>query len=235
MIRSDSQLALELGHSPALSRADFVVGAGNRHALAVIEAWPDWPEQPVLLTGPEGAGKTHLARIWAELSGADTIAAADLAEEDVSGDGRPLVVENIDRAGEHEADLFHLLNRARERAVPILLTARDDAIAAHTKLPDLASRLRAARPVRLLPPDDAFLTQVLVKLFSDRQLFVSQSLLEYLLRRMERTFAAASLLVAKMDDAALASGRPLNRQLAATVLTDLQGSEPGVMDATEAK
>jgi chromosomal replication initiation ATPase DnaA len=237
MIRPESQLPLGLGHSPALSRADFVVGACNKDALAAIETWPDWPDVPVLLTGPEGSGKTHLVRIWAERSGAETFAAAglDAHQWNTPTGERPLAVEDVDRAEGQETALFHLLNRARERCIPVLLTARDEAIARHVALPDLASRLRAARPARLLPPDDAFLRQVLVKLFADRQLFVTPALLEYLVRRMERTFAAAALLVASMDEAALAHGKPLTRQLAAAVLADLYGDDADPPGVTEAK
>jgi chromosomal replication initiation ATPase DnaA len=102
-------------------------------------------------------------------------------------------------------------------------------------LPDLASRLRAARPVRLLPPDDAFLRQVLVKLFADRQLFVSPPLLEYLERRMERSFAAAAALVRRMDEAALARGKPLSRQLAAEILAEFVAGDDETPDRSEAK
>ncbi len=231
MMPPRGQLPLGLGHAPALSRADFVVGACNYQALAAIEAWPDWPDLPVLLSGPEGAGKTHLASIWAAQSGAAIIPAVDIAGgEQASAGDAALVVEDIDR-GADETALFHLLNRAREHGQAVLLTARNEAVPSEVVLPDLASRLRAARPLHLLPPDDAFLRQVLVKLFSDRQLIVSAALLEYLLRRMERSFAAASDLVAGMDEAALASGKPLSRQLAAAVLADLYGGEQGDAEA----
>lgn len=216
------QLALGLSHPPALSRGDFVVGACNRDALATIDAWPDWPPGGVLLTGPEGSGKTHLVQIWAEASGGVSLPASELGEDaDDLTDGRPVAVEDIDRAPGRERELFHLLNRVREQGSTVLLTARDPDIAADIVLPDLASRIRAARPARLLPPDDEFLRRVLVKLLGDRQLFAPEPLLDFLVTRMERTFAAASLLVARLDEAALATGRSLSRQLAATVVAEL--------------
>jgi len=201
-----------------MGRDDFVEGDCNRDALAAVTAWPDWPQGPTLLVGPEGSGKSHLVGIWGELSGAAILQAANVTEADCSpGASRcPIAIEGIERAP--EITLFHLLNRAREYGVPVLLTTRDERIAENIGLVDLGSRLRAARPLRIMPPDDGFLRRVLAKLFSDRQLAVLPHLLEYLVRRMDRTYVAAAELVARMDEMALSKGIALNRQLAAAAL-----------------
>lgn len=236
MSPAGDQLALGLGHPPALGRVDFVAGACNRDALALIDAWPEWPQEPVLLSGPEGSGKTHLVQIWSDASGASIKQATSLrTEAEAIEPGHPLAVEDIDRAWHRETALFHLLNRAREAGSPLLLTSRDPAIASRCGLPDLASRLRAARPVSLDPPDDAFLTRVLVKLFSDRQLTVSAATLEFIVRRMERTYAAAARIVARMDEWALATGKPLGRGLAGAVLATTGADNDEFDPVSEAK
>lgn len=218
MSPSEAQLPLGLGHHPAMGRDDFVEGDCNRDAFAAVVAWPDWPQVPTLLVGPEGSGKSHLVGVWAELSRAAILQASNITEVDCSPGayGRPIAIEDVEHAP--ETTLFHLLNRAREYSVPVLLTTRDQRIAETIGLVDLGSRLRAARPLRIMPPDDGFLQKVLAKLFSDRQLTVVPHLLEYLVRRMERTYAAAAELVARMDEMALSKGIALNRQLAAAAL-----------------
>src|SRR5712692_5469365 len=68
------QLALALDHAESFAREDFLSGPSNAVALALIDAWPGWPHRTVMLTGPEGSGKSHLAAIWAQAAGARLIA-----------------------------------------------------------------------------------------------------------------------------------------------------------------
>jgi chromosomal replication initiation ATPase DnaA len=214
------QLALDWPHRPALTRADFVVGAANEAAIAMIDAFPRWPNRVAVLVGPPGSGKTHLASIWREASGAREIAARDLGRADLGSllATGAVLVEGIDADEVSPTALFHLLNLVREREAFALLTSRIAPAALDFPLADLRSRLRAAVPVELEAPDDALLTQVVAKLFADRQLPVDAGLIDYLGRRMERSLEAANRIVAALDAEALAAGRPVTRQLAAQVL-----------------
>lgn len=220
------QLALELPHSPALSAADFVIGDTNAAAAAMIERYPAWPNRVALLVGPTGSGKTHLAAVWRERSGAslvrgDALGTADLPALVLSG---AVAVEDIDAAAVDETALFHLLNLVRETGGFALLTSRVAASDLAFGLPDLRSRLRAAFPVLLAEPDDALLAKIVVKLFADRQLPVDAGLVAFLARRMERSFDFAARLVAALDAESLATGRPLTRALATRVLAGLAGA-----------
>ncbi len=214
------QLNLALGHRESFDRADFLCGPSNETALALIDRWTDWPARSIALIGPEGSGKSHLAAIWAKAAGArviagSTIRAASVPEALSAG---ALAIEDADRSEFEEAALFHLLNLAREQSAHVLITARKTPASWPMRLPDLASRLRALAVVTLDPPDDALLAAVLVKLFADRQLAVDERLIEFLLRRIERSFAAARAAVAELDREAMRLKRPVNRALAAEIL-----------------
>ncbi len=223
------QLALELPHRPALTRADFVVGAANESAMAMVDAFPQWPNRVAVLIGPAGSGKTHLAAVWREASGAAEIAARDLGAADLGSllASGAVLVEDIHSDGVDATALFHLINLVREREAFALLTSRVAPAELDVALPDLRSRLRAAVPVELAAPDDALLAHVIVKLFADRQLPVDAGLVDYLGRRMERSLGAANRIVAELDAAALAAGRPVTRQLAAQVLGRHDADEAG--------
>ncbi len=210
------QIPLDLGHRPAHGRADFLVVPSNENAVAWIDRWPDWPAPALILHGPAASGKTHLAAVWEQRVGAAFIDMNDFAAQDgdeLSRRGPHLVLDHIDPwIGDRAAEtlLFHLYNILREEKRTLLLTMRMSPARAPFILPDLASRLRAASAAEIQPPDDVLLSAVLVKLFADRQLEISHDVLNYILPRMERSFAAARDLVSAADTLALAEKKPVS-------------------------
>ena len=214
------QLALALDHVESFAREDFLGGPSNAPALKLIDSWPDWPSRVVALVGPEGSGKSHLAAIWAGASGARFLAARSLGETNLPASlaTGALVVEDADERDFDERALFHLLNLAREDSAFLLLTARTLPAGWRLEIRDLASRLKALPVVAMAPPDDELLRAVLVKLFSDRQLTVDESLIGYVAARIERSFAGARAVVAQLDEEAMQRGRPLTRAFAAEIL-----------------
>ena len=217
------QLALALCHAENFAREDFLSGPSNAVALALVDAWPDWSHRTVMLTGPEGSGKSHLAAMWAQAAGARLIAARAVEEASVPAAlaTGALVVEDVAAGSFEEKALFHLLNLAREQDAFVMLTARTPP--ATFAIADLTSRLKALPVVAIAPPDDGLLRAVLLKLFSDRQLAVDEALLGYVGTRIERSFAAARAVVALLDAEAMRRKRPLTRALAAEIL---RTSEP---------
>jgi chromosomal replication initiation ATPase DnaA len=216
------QLALDLGHAENFAREDFLEGPSNVAALATIERWPDWPNPVLALIGPEDAGKSHLAAIWANDSGARFLSGRALRDADLPtalATGA-LVVEDLASGEFDERSLFHLLNLAREEDAFMLLTARDAPAGWTATVPDLASRLRAIPVLTLDAPTDPLLRALLVKLFADRQLQVDENLLSYLTPRLERSFAAAKAAVLRLDREALRLRRPVTRALAAELFRD---------------
>jgi chromosomal replication initiation ATPase DnaA len=214
------QLAFALPHAESLGRDNFLEGPANAAALALIDSWPDWPNRVMLLVGPEGSGKSHLAAIWAEQAGARSTGAYALTAAEVPAAlaTGALVVEDLKPSEFDERALFHLLNLAREEQASVLITARVPPSALAIELRDLRSRLRAIPTVSLLPPDDRLFRALIVKFCADRQLSVDETVVGYLATRIERSFAAARQAVELLDTEALRLGRPVTRALAAELL-----------------
>lgn len=222
------QLTFDLSLPPPThARSDFVPSPGNREALAWIDRWPDWPAPVLALSGPPGCGKTHLGRIWAGRANATVMEAADFEHMNVadltelSTASPAIAIEDADRAREHA--LFHLYNLMRERRGHLLLIAANPPARWSIRLPDLASRLRAAPTVAVAPPDDDLLGSIILKQLADRQLHAGAGVVQYLVSHMERSADAARRVVAALDRRALAERREIDRKLAADVLAELSG------------
>jgi chromosomal replication initiation ATPase DnaA len=227
MPETPKQLAFDLPLDPRFGAEDFLVSPSNEQAYGLIESWPDWPDTILLLVGPRGSGKSHLASIWATNARAWTIDASGITQDKVPHlvSNGALAIEDMDRGERDEAALFHLLNLARERKASLLITCETPPDRWSLRTPDLLSRLRLAPSVSLEAPDDALLKAVLVKLFVDRQLVVDTSVVDYIALRIERSLAKASELVALLDKEALSRGRRVSRAIAAEILGAAQETD----------
>ena len=217
-----TQLVLDLPFSDGDRLEDFLRSPANSKALDAVLAWPDWPAPALLLWGPAGSGRTHLARIWARRSGArffdgNRLGAAPEAMARL-GDARHCVIDDADQVHE-DRTLLHLYNLVANQGGHLLLTANEPLGAWGLTLPDLVSRLRTAWSCEIREPDDALLAALLVKQLQDRQLTVLPGVVAYLARHMERSFAAARRIVRELDRASLRSRRPITLPLARAVLT----------------
>ena len=217
------QLSFDLPAKTALGREDFFVSPSNALAVAMISA-SSWPGNKLVLTGPAGAGKTHLAHVWAGETGGRILNAADLRYEDVPALAQgPIAVEDVPFVAadlEIQKSLFHLHNLTLAEGHTLLMTGRLAPRFWELPLPDLQSRIQGAHHVALDPPDDALLCAVLAKLFVDRQLFPKPDVISYLVKHMDRRFETAAQVVDRLDRIALTESRPITRALAIRVLNE---------------
>lgn len=223
------QLPLDLDHRPGVSRDHLMISRANAEAVALLDRWPDWPSPVVALAGPAGSGKSHIAAIWRQASGADNVDPGALRTDAVEA-GRPILIDAIDTVPLDEDALFHLINTVRASHTHLLMTARRFPAAWGALLPDLVSRLKAATLVEIAEPDDFLLAGVITKLFADRQVEVEPNVVQYLVRRIERSLATAARVVEKLDRAALQQNTRITRSLAADIVNamDLGQGELGL-------
>jgi chromosomal replication initiation ATPase DnaA len=222
MIRPPRQLILDWPHQPSFAREDFLAAPSNQDALRAIDQWPNWAGRMLLLVGPEGAGKSHLASFWARTAKATVVhgESLELPSLEPGAQASALLIEDADRIGLAEDRLFHLVNAALQNSVWTLLTARGAPEAWDLKTPDLLSRLRVAPVIRLEAPDIELTEAVLFKLFSDRQLQVEPYVVAYIALRIERSLGEARRVVDALDREALALGRRVTRAMASELLRE---------------
>ncbi|WP_323771405.1 HdaA/DnaA family protein [Antarctobacter sp.] len=232
MIRETGQLPLPLPTRTALGWQDYFVSPSNALAVAQVENWRNWPTRKLILAGPRGAGKTHLAHIWAQMAGARIVDADALRGADIPALAEgPVCVENVEKIAGSRADeeaLFHLHNLVLASGGVLMITATRPPALWNLSLPDLASRMMGAQLAHISEPDDTLLAALLAKLFADRQIVPAPEVIAYLVRHMPRSYATAARIVAALDAAALAHQRRVSRPMAARVLA--QVVPPGAED-----
>lgn len=216
------QLSFDLPVRPALGRDDFFVSEANAMAVALVENWPNWSSGKLVISGPNGSGKTHLVHVWTNLSGGRIIDAAALLAADIPAlAASPVAVENVHQiAGDAKAQdaLFHLHNLVLAEGNTLLLTGIGAPKHWGLTLPDLASRMQGTMNATLSDPDDMLLSVLLAKLFNDRQLIPTPDTIPYLVKNIDRSYAAARELVEDLDRASLSEKKPITRAFASRFL-----------------
>lgn len=222
-----TQLPLNLEHRPALGGEDFLLAPSNQDAVAWLDKWPNWPTTGLIIHGPAGSGKTHLAQVFLGQSEGKLVKPDEVIEDVVYTFAKApaCILEDADQfigQPETEEALLHLYNALGESKCHLLLTARTPPAHWNIALADLRSRLNAAGTVALSAPDDTLITALLVKQFADRQLKIDEGLIAYLIPRMERSFDAVQRVVDGADKAALAGQQKITKPLLGGVLRDME-------------
>ena len=215
---AQAQLRLPLHGEAPLADKPFVKGAANADAVARLAAPERWPAGALALVGPPGSGKSHLAALWAAREGARAFDAIEPPDAPFDG---PRLLEDADRAlldPQTGEALFHALNAAAQgRGGPLLLTGRPPPAEWPCALPDLRSRLNALPVAALSEPGDALLRALLTGFFRAKSVRPTDDLLDYLVRRIERSALGAAAIVEALDAACRDGGR-LGRSLARELL-----------------
>lgn len=194
-----NQIALPFQWPVADSDEDFLISDANRDAFDHFKSWSTWPVMATLLTGPRKSGRSLLGRIFVRKTG-----------------GRL-----FDDAEDHdEEDIFHAWNDAQARRKPLLIVADSPPPRWQVKLPDLRSRLAATPQIAILPPDDALLHALILKLLGDRGIAALPEIAEFLVPRIERSYVGVLKVIDALDRAVLAHHKRLTVPVAKRALVE---------------
>lgn len=207
------QLRLPLKQETSRRASTLTVSGCNAVAAMALEDWPSEPGSVMALYGPKGCGKSHMAAAWVERVGAIALNGEEASWCDLSQlEGRPVLLEEAD--GADDEALFHLINLIQSTGGALLMVSRDPPASWMTRLPDLRSRLNAIRTIAVEIPDDAVLAAMLKNSFAARNIVPGEGVIEYLVRRIDRSAQSTDTIVDLLD----MYHRPVTRVLARQVL-----------------
>ncbi|MDB2414595.1 DnaA/Hda family protein [Rickettsiales bacterium] len=194
----------------SFSEHDFIVSSCNEDAFNFINSWPNWQTNAALIYGDKASGKTHLANIWQGKNSAKFVNLADIDNLEAIGliteSNDCIILEDIDKAN-NEIALFHLMNHAKEQGCSVLFTASCHPSMMNIRLPDLRSRLHAINCIKLDIPDEFMMKILLTKGFINKQIKISEDVVDFIVTRMERSFVQIKEVVEKIDQSSLEEKR----------------------------
>lgn len=195
---SEQQLFFPFSNTPSYTLADFFVSSSNHEAFECIRKWPNWPSLGMVILGPTGSGKTHLAHIWQQSSGArffdQTIWSSTLENFQVD-QNTPLI---FDEQFPEDTDFFHLLNMLKDSELPFLILKKKPFNQDQIHLKDLRSRLLNIPSVTLHAPNDDLIKAMILKQCADAQIMISDPILNYITTHMDRSYESIARLCKKL-------------------------------------
>ena len=191
------QIALPLDELRPGNSSSLIITESNSQIAAALCDSGNWPGRCAILCGPARSGKSLLARYFT-----------------AQADGE--IIDNADRLSEEH--LFNAWNRAQDSGLPLLLISRFLPSDWEIKLADLRSRLGSALLLQISPPDDELLGQLIQKHMADRGTSISVDVLAYIVRRIERSFAAIEKFARDANAMALAENSAVTMGLVKKLL-----------------
>ena len=198
------QLPLPLSWSFSKDVKDFIVSDCNRYAFGWLEKWPlRIHSQIVCLVGEAGAGKTHLAHIWAEKMEATWFGNVDICYDTISNEFEQIsnkffVLDDADEVKD-ELLLFYLFNTIKSSNSYLLLTAKNYPNTWHLGLEDIRSRLSTVDVVQIHKPNDTAMSLIISKMLFQRGLIASDEVITFIANRIERSYASIAYWVNRID------------------------------------
>ena len=216
-----SQLIFKFPFKTNYIKQDFFVSSSNFEAYKLIESWPNWPDKSINVHGPSGCGKTHLSKILANQMETIFINSKNFNEETVVKNNlfKCLIIDNFDN-DINEKLLYSMLNHLKQIDKYVLINSLKPINHYEIKLKDLKSRLEGFIKIGINLPTDELLKVVILKIFSEKQIKISEKNVEYIIKNIERTYDKILKFTKEIDNLSLSTGKVININLIKKVLND---------------
>ena len=215
----NDQLILKFPSHHAYKREDFYVSPSNQEAYDFINSWPRWIKRIVNIFGPSGSGKSHLASILKNKTSCLQINSNELNEKIFIRykTKETLIIENLDKKISEKL-LFSLWNVALQDNKYLMTTSKKPISSYKFKLKDLESRVKSSLIIGINLPNDDLISVILAKNFSDKQIKVEKKHIDYIIKRIDRSYEKISQFIFTLDKYSLKKGSPFSLKLIKEVL-----------------
>ena len=213
------QLILKFPNTEAYLKEDFYVSESNQKAYDFINSWPKWIKKIVNIFGPSGSGKTHLTSILKKKTTV-LIKQSDQLSDKIFFEFKTkevLIIENL-KNRVSEKLLYSLWNTAAQDNKFLIVTSKKPINQYNFKLPDLKSRISDMIAIGINLPSDDLISVILAKNFSDRQIQVEKKHIDYIIKRIDRSYEKISQFVTTLDKHSLKKGSSFSLKLIKEVL-----------------
>ncbi len=217
---SENQLFIKFENIKDYKKENFFVSTSNLEAFEILNSWPKWIKKFINLYGEKYSGKSHLARIFESKSTCLNISEKDFTEEILIKfkTKQSLIIEDYQN-NISENLLYSLINIVEQENKYLLITSEKPINEFNYKLNDLVSRLNNFLYIKLEAPDDELIYALIVKNFSDRQITIDKKLIDYIIKRIDRSYESIFIFISKVDQLSLQKGKPINLEVIKKVLS----------------
>ena len=213
------QLLLKFPSKQAYLKEDFYVSSSNNEAFKLIESWPKWIKKTVNIFGPQGSGKTHLISMLKNKTSTIDVD-SNQATDQIFSEFKlkeVLIIENL-KENISENLLYTLYNVAQQDNKYFVLTSREPINKFNFKSMDLKSRVNSTTIIGIDLPSDELISVILSKSFSDKQIKVEKKHIDYVIKRIDRSYEKISQFISTIDKYSLKKGSPFSLKLIKEVL-----------------
>ena len=213
------QLVLEFPSQQAYKKEDFYVSPSNHEAYDFVNSWPRWIKRIINIYGPSGSGKTHLASVLKNKTTSLCVNSNELNENIFLEfkTKEALIIEDLDEKIS-EKILFSLWNAASHDNKYFLITSKKPINSYKFKLQDLISRVNSCLTIGIDLPSDDLISVILAKNFSDKQIKVQKKHIDYIIKRIDRSYEKISQFILVLDKYSIKKRSPFSLKLIKEVL-----------------
>tara|TARA_B100000963_G_scaffold330560_1_gene320724 strand:- start:227 stop:886 length:660 start_codon:yes stop_codon:yes gene_type:complete len=210
-MRELNQKLLDFGIQESFDQNDYYVSKSNYFAKNIIETWPKWEKKIVNITGEEYSGKTHLSKIFKIKSNALYLNSKDIDDQSLIQIklSNNIIIEDLDESFDEKL-LYSIFNLVEQDNKYLLISSKKPIVEIKFSLPDLVSRLKNCIIANIQQPDDDLIFAIILKSFSDRQIKLDNKIIDYIVKRIARSYSKLHEFIYKIDELSLKKKKSIN-------------------------